>query len=83
LDFLEKDISSFTGVEFHTVNIAPPLYRLDVRLQEKAVLRGFDGAEDFDVISEKEEVGVGNCVTYVINEHTKEKGSQDKSLQNA
>jgi hypothetical protein len=51
-------------------------------VQEKAVLKGFDGAEDFHV-SEKEREGVGNCIVYVINEHTKEKGSQDRSLQNA
>jgi hypothetical protein len=47
------------------------LNRLDVRLREKTVLRGFDGVEDFDVISKKEKVGVGNCIAYVVNEHTK------------
>jgi hypothetical protein len=57
------------------------LYRLDVRLQEKAVLRGLDGAEDFDVVSEMEKVTVGSCVAYVVNEHTKEKGSEDRSLR--
>jgi hypothetical protein len=63
--------SSFTDVECHTVGSAPTLYGLDVRLQEKAVFRGFDGTKDFDVISEKEKVRVGNCVTYVVNEHVK------------
>jgi hypothetical protein len=58
------------------------LYRLDVRLQEEAVLRGVNGVEDFDV-SEKELVGVINCVTCAVNEHIKEKGSQDRSMQNA
>jgi hypothetical protein len=59
------------------------LYRLDVRLQEKPVVRGFDGEEDFDVLSEKEIVGLGNCVVYVGNEHTKKKGSQDRFLRHA
>jgi hypothetical protein len=73
---------SFTAVDFHTVSWTPTLYRPDVRLQEKAVLRGFDGEEDFDVVSEMATVGVGNCVAYVVNEHIKEKRSQDRSLQN-
>jgi hypothetical protein len=38
------------------------LYRLDVRLQEKAVLRGLDGVEDSDVMSKKEVTGMGNCL---------------------
>jgi hypothetical protein len=67
LVFLEKDITLvLLMLSFIQLTVHQPCTRLDVRLQAKAIPRGFDGAEDFNV-SEKEIVWATGLHMSLIN----------------
>jgi hypothetical protein len=73
--FPGEGYNSFTDVEFHTVSNASTLHRDNVRLKQTAVLRRINSSVNSDIVCKKQTLGVGNCITYIINKHNEEHGS--------